>query len=427
MQLKYLPIIIEKLKDNKQVFVNFFYLGISYSTNLLLPLLVLPFLVKTIGIEKYGLISVAQAIMMFVNIFVDYGFNLTATREIAISGNDNNKKKYLFSVVIITKFLLFCIALIAICGYSFIRYSYNTEYKLLLYSMPIVFGQMLTPQWFFQGIEKIQYVAFANVFFKTLSIISIFFLIKTPEDYIYVNLLQGIGGCLAGILCTGLIFTHFKIKVVSVTFKDIKYQIVEGWYIFTANLANSIYIYSNIIILQIFALPEIVGYYSVAEKISNSLKLIMSVVTQATYPTACKLADENHQKLVSFLKQVFIPLSTILFAICFLLYIYADFVANIIVGDSNPEIINYIHLMAFIPFIVFINSPAYQTLLAHHLNRACSRVLILGAVLNLFSNTILSYYFSAYGTIISIILTELFVTITLYVLLSTKYKKYTLF
>ena len=386
----------------------------------------MPFLVKTIGVEKYGLINVAQAVIMFINIFVDYGFNLTATREIAISSNDNQKKSYLFSVVIVTKFLLFSIALIVIFAYSFIRYSYSLDYKLLLYSMPIVFGQMLTPQWFFQGIEKIQYVAFMNVFFKTLSVISIFFLIKVPEDYIYVNLLQGLGGCLVGILCTGLIFTNFQIKFISISVKDIKHEIIEGWYIFTANLASTTYIYSNVIVLQIFATSEIVGYFSIAEKLTTSLRQIMGVVTQATYPMACKLANEEHKKLVFFLKQVFIPLTVLLTIICAIIFLFAGNITEIIIGNRNKAVVMYIQWMIIVPLIVFLNCPAYQTLLAYNLKKICSRILISGAILNMVFNILLSYSYNALGTIIAIIITEIFITSSLYFILSTKYKDYSL-
>ena len=43
---------------------------------------------RVLGVEKFGLVAFAQALIQFFIIFTDFGFNLSATREIA-SRRDN--------------------------------------------------------------------------------------------------------------------------------------------------------------------------------------------------------------------------------------------------------------------------------------------------------------------------------------------------
>ena len=93
-------------QERKIVLGNFISLTTLQGISYILPLVVLPYLIRVIGIEKFGLIAFAQSFVQYFMILTDYGFSLSATRTIALIGTDkNNKINALFSSVMTVKLI----------------------------------------------------------------------------------------------------------------------------------------------------------------------------------------------------------------------------------------------------------------------------------------------------------------------------------
>ncbi|NNG27427.1 MAG: oligosaccharide flippase family protein, partial [Ignavibacteriaceae bacterium] len=75
----------EKLNPYKKIIHNFTSLSVLQAANYLFPLIILPYVVRVLGPEKYGLVQFAAALNIYFLIICDYGFNLSGTR--AVSGN----------------------------------------------------------------------------------------------------------------------------------------------------------------------------------------------------------------------------------------------------------------------------------------------------------------------------------------------------
>jgi PST family polysaccharide transporter len=165
----------------------------------------------------------------------------------------------------------------------------------------------------------------------------------------------------------------------------------------------------------------VTGYFSVAEKILYCIRQILTLFFQATYPQVCSVVKKGKTELKLFFKKFFYPFSFLILLVCLVIFIFADIITLLLVKSYNIQIINAIRLFSFVPFIICMNIPAYQTLLAYNLQKTAMFVLVTGAVLNILLNLVLSSFFAMYGTIASVILTELYITTGLYVMLSTKH------
>ena len=62
---------------------NILSLFVLQGANYILPLVTIPYLVRVLGPANFGRIAFAQAFIQYFVMLTDYGFNLSATRDIA--------------------------------------------------------------------------------------------------------------------------------------------------------------------------------------------------------------------------------------------------------------------------------------------------------------------------------------------------------
>lgn len=343
-----------KSEDNKRLLSNFISLLVLQGTNYILPLITFPYLVRVLGVEYFGLLAFASATIAYFNILTDYGFNLTATREISIHRNNKEKVIEIFSSVMTIKIILMFISffLLSILVFSFEKFSKNALIYFLTFGT--VIGQVLFPQWFFQGMEKMKYITFLNILAKSIFTIAIFVFIHQKSDYWKVPLINSLGFITAGIIAVYMIINKFKINFRLQSLKKIKTCFIKGWPIFVSNLLTSIYTVSNKLILGIFTSPLIVGYYAIAEKIINIINSLKSIIFSVLFPYFSKLVQENVYKYnIEFYK--FLSLTILFFLLEICIYLLGDNIIYIISGKNLPIANLILKILSFSIVISFLN------------------------------------------------------------------------
>jgi PST family polysaccharide transporter len=411
---------------DRRIIANFAALGIVQGSNFLIPLIVMPFVIARIGAEGLGEIAIAQVIITFFITISDYGFNLTATREVALNKENVPLISRLFFSVLFCKLLisalLFIVLLIAVLSIPFLR-PYTALYML---SFTSVIGQVVLVNWLFQAIERMKFITYITLFARIIFLLLVVFFIKTRTDNIYFIFFTGVSNIVAGLLSMVVAFRLLKLQFVVPTAAALRLEFKNGWHIMLSNLSISTYMYINVLVLRLVTNDRMVGFYSIAEKIILAARQVLSVYFQVVYPQVCQLAVKSKQELYFFLKRNYLFfLVSMLLGGFFLLFLAEPIIGFFLkVDQAIPA--EYLRIMCFVPFIVCLNIPAYQVLLAFNKKEALMKVFIVGTILNIVLNLSLVPVWGAIGTSYVVLITEAFITLSLIVFMNRDPKTKTL-
>ncbi len=412
---------IELSADKKRLLENFLSLSILQGVNYILPLITLPYLVRVLGPEKFGLIAFAQAFIQYFNILTDYGFNLSATREISIHRENKEKISEIFSSVMIIKFTLLVLSFIVMTIIVFSFEKFRKDWLVYYLAFGVVIGQVLFPVWFFQGMEKMKYITFLNIVAKSIFTVSIFVFIHKVSDYIYVLLINSLGFLIAGALAIWIVFQNFELILTFPKFELLKYQLKEGWYIFISTVAISLYTISNTFILGLFTNNTIVGYYSAAEKIVKAVQRLLTPASQTIYPHISKLVKESKERGLQFIQKVTFLIGGISFLLSVSIFIFADLIVKLLLGNQYTESVIVLKILSFLPFIIALsNIFGIQTMLTFNYKEAFSKILVSASIINILLAIVLVPLYQHVGISFAVLISEIFVTVSMFVYLQKK-------
>ena len=423
--------VIERIKqffgneDNKILLSSFISLSALQGVNLILPLILLPYLVRTLGMELYGLIAFSTAFVFYFQVLTDYGFNLTATREIAIHRNNQPKIIEIYnSVMIIKSFLLIaCFIIMTIIVFSFKILRDNYEIYYLTYG--IVIGNVLLPTWLFQGMEKMEYMTILNFISKVSFTTLIFLFVTKQEDYLLVPIFTSAGYIISGLLSFSIIKKSFKIEFSKQSIKILKTYIKDGWYVFLSQLKITFFSSSNILILGIFTGNVEVGYFSSAEKIIRTLSAFHTPVVNAMFPYISKNIRITPVKIINQIHKV-AKLGAIAYIILLsILFIYSENIIFLMFDALLPPVVITLRIILIIPLCVFLNNLfGTQILLNIGKDKLFFRVLLFTALINMLLVFPLTYFYSYIGTSISMLFSEVFLLIMMFYYAKLSLKTY---
>ena len=402
---------------------NFFSLSVLQGANYILPLITLPYLVRVLGVEYFGLLAFATTTVMYFQILTDYGFNLTATREISIHRDNKEKVIEIFSSVMTIKIILMFVSffLLSILVFSFEKFSQDALVYFLTFGT--VVGQVLFPVWFFQGMERMKYITYLNILSKVIFTIAIFVFVKEQSDFYLVPLLTSIGFLVAGIWSLYLIKKEFGVGFEVQTIDTIKHHLVEGWDIFVSMVFISMYRSSNIIILGLLTNNTIVGYYSIAEKVVKTLQTLQDVVGNTLFPYLSKKFSITNKSFFDLNKRFFKFIFLIYFSLSLITMFSSEYIIYILMGEFNEIAILNLQIMSFVILVGGFNYYyGILGLVSMNYKKDFSKYIIITGLFNLLFCIVSVYLYPNYGASISMIISES-VLLSLIVLKILKVKK----
>jgi len=408
----------------RQISENFLSLSSVQVLGYIFPLIILPYLVRTIGAEKYGLTETAVSFLGVFMMLTSYGFPYSASRQIAIARDDKVKVTEIFSSVLLLRIIFCLIGLVVLVVLTQTVSKFNEEKLLYLLSFGAVIGDVLFPIWLFQGLEQMRYISLLNLSARIVILVLTFWFVRTPQDYILVPLVNSIGLIFIGVISIIIIHKKLDIRFKLPSKLHLKFQLREGWSTFISGIAINLYTQPRVFIFSLFASEQLVGFYSIAQKTAGIFQVFpLTTLLNSALPRLNNIYSTNKRRSIELLltmQKYSNYYSLITLPICF---IFAPEIIHLISHQFIPESTTTLRILFFSVTIVNLNIFRVHYFIISGNYSLFSKLHTVASFFGLILMITLTGFFLHIGIAISSVVLELGVLITTYLLTRTYFIK----
>jgi polysaccharide transporter, PST family len=269
---------------NTKVIENYFFMTALQIISSLFGILIYPYLIRVLGASSYGLYVFSLSITTYFIGFISFGFNFPAVKAIAQNKNNLQVKTAVISSILTAKTYL---ALISTLIFFILLYSipFMRENKLIItVSYLQIIGEVLFPQWYFQGIQKMKIVTYIQLGIRLLSLPFIFIFIKSPADCWIYALITALSVIFGGMLSIFYIQRHDNVTIRFVSISSLKNYFRDAMPFFWSSSVGTIKQESVTIIIGSFFGMRDVALYDLANKLIIIPRMLTTSINGALFP-----------------------------------------------------------------------------------------------------------------------------------------------
>lgn len=388
---------INSSKDGKTVFANFGYLSLLQVAGYVFPLISMPYLARVIGADGFGKIAFASAIVVWIQTISDWGFNLTATRDVAQNRDNKELVSRIFSNVLWARSVLTLLSGIILLLVVLLVPYLRENADIIFVTFLLVPGYILFPEWFFQAIEKMKYTTFFNLFFKLVFTVAVFVFIHKREDYLMQPLLTTIGYLLCGIGALYLIFKKWGYSLYKPQWGEIFKTIRNSTDVFINNLMPNLYNSFSVMLLGFFGGSTANGIYDGGNRFPSIFYQFQSVLSRAFYPFLSRRPDKH-----SFYAKLNI-VSALVGSV--ILVLISPLIIKIMLGDEFEKSVVVMQILSFsVVFLAMGYTYGTNFLIINHKEKPLRNLTFISSIVGMCVSVPLVYYFSYIGAAVTVLL-----------------------
>ena len=398
---------IVKNKEAKTVASNFIWLSALQVASYAFPLITMPYLAKIIGVAGFGKIAFASTIMIWIQTVADWGFNLTATRDVAQNRENSNKVSEIFSNVLWARCLLMILSFAILVALVFIIPRFRENALIIFVTFLMIPGHILYPDWFFQAVEKMKYLTILNVLMKFIFTVAVFIFIKREDQYILQPLFTSIGYVVSGLIAMYIICAKWEVKIYSPSFSSIIKTIKNSTDVFINNLMPNLYNSFSTILLGVVGGGAAVGILDGGNKFIHFGTQVLQTIERAFFPFLSRRIDKHY-----IFQRLNICLSAIM---AFGLFIFAPLLVRLLLSPEFAESVYVLRIRAIsLIFFAITNTYGNNFLIIHHKEALLRKITVYCSITGFVLAWPLVYFYGFIGASLTVTISLALLAISYY-------------
>lgn len=404
-----------KGKNAKSLIENFTSLSVLQLVEYIFPLLTLPYLARVIGVEKFGALAFATAVIAYFIAIVDYGFNYTAVRDISKQKEDSYAVSIIYSNILFARLVLMLISFFLLVILILTVPIFRDNKLILLFTFLQIPAKTMLPDWFFQGMEKMKFITIRSTLAKLIFTVLVFVVIRKEEDYIYHPLLLFFGLFISGLSAQYYIFKSFNIKLIVPKYRELYNTVRDGWDMFLSIFFPNIYSNFSGILLQAYGGNYANGIFDAGRKFIAISQKITNVISRTFYPFLARRMDKH----IFFQKISF----TISLIISVVLFVGADFFIHIFYTKAFDDAVFVLRILSVsIVFMFLVTTYGTNYLVLINKERILKIVTVICSLFGLLLSWIAVIYLSFIGAALTLLIVRATMGTTIWIM-AKKYQK----
>lgn len=313
--------------DKKSIATNTSMLLLMNIATMAFPMLTLPYLTRVLSNEVYGTIIYIKAVMSYIQVLVDFGFILSATKDIAEAKDDIKQINQITSNTILAKLFLcgvgFAILVVLMFTLPILR---KAKLLTVLYFLVVVLSVFLL-DFLFRGLELMHVTTMRYVLMKTISTLLTFVFVRSDADVTWIPGLEVLGS-LAAIILVVASLRKFNVKIVPPSAKAAWRMLKESAVYFLSNMASTSFTALNTLLLGIMLTTTEVAYWGVTLQIVTAIQSFYTPLTNGIFTA---MVVKREFRLLRKMLLIFMPLITVG---CIASYFLAPFGLSVVGGEE---------------------------------------------------------------------------------------------
>lgn len=297
------------------------------AAKIIFPLLTLPYLTRVLSVDTYGTATYVKSVMQYFQLFVDFGFMLSGTKDIVQAADDKGKLRETVSEIFLARLILGGISLVLILlliiALPILRE--NSLYTLL--SFGSVFCSIFLFDYLFRGLEKMQIITIRYVVMRGISTVLTFVLVHGSGDMLWIPALDLIGSLAAAVWVT---YERRKlgIKLCLPAISSAMKKLRESAVYFASNLATTVFGALTTVLIGIFMSTKDVAYWSVSMQLVSAVQIMYNPIVDGVYPEMVRSRD------ISYIRKMLLIFMPVVILGCAFCVFAAEHILRIVCGPQ---------------------------------------------------------------------------------------------
>lgn len=377
-----------------------------------LPLLIIPYLARTLGPSGWGLVAFAQSLGEFIVLVIEFGFSLSATRAIARNRDSKEACAGIAAGVLGAQGLLAAAGIAAAALVGHWVPALRDQPRLLAAALFYAVAQGMTPLWLFQGLERMRLAVSLEISGRLIGLALLFVFVHSPLDGWRALIIQGVAPAVSTI--AGLLLIYRELPWRNPRWSTTRDALAEGWPMFVFRSAESLYGVGNAFILGLFASQAQVGYFASGEKISKAAFGLLNPIREALYPRLSSMVHGSRRSAARLARIGIVVMVAGGLMLGGFLFFAAPLLIRLLMGQAFAPAVVVLRILALLPPILSITySVGLQWLLPLGRDAEVNGIILRAGVLNLVLARCLAPAFAHIGMAVSIVCAEFFVALSM--------------